>query len=91
MLYRIVQEMVNNTVKYAEATKIELQVESLPGQVRIQYTDNGKGFSLDDARIKESLGLQSINSRVRFLDGKISLESEPGKGTRYKVEIPLGQ
>jgi signal transduction histidine kinase len=89
MLYRVVQEMVNNTVKHAEATKIELQVETLPDQIRIHYADNGKGFRLDDARIKESLGLQSIKSRVRFLDGKISLTSEPGQGTRYKVEIPV--
>lgn len=89
MLYRVVQEMVNNTVKYAEATKIDLQIEILSDQVILRYADNGKGFKADDSLMKESMGLQSIKSRVSFLDGKIQLDSAPGKGTRYNVEIPL--
>jgi signal transduction histidine kinase len=88
MLYRIIQEMVNNTIKYAEATKIALQLESIQGRIGIQYSDNGKGFNIEDSRNKDSLGLQSIKSRVRFLDGNILLESEPGNGTRYLIEIP---
>jgi two-component system NarL family sensor kinase len=89
MLYRVVQEMVNNTLKYAEATKIELQIETLSDQVKIHYTDNGKGFTVNDGHVKDSLGLKSIKSRVRFLDGKIKLDSAPGKGTQYHVEVPL--
>lgn len=89
MIYRIIQEMINNTLKHAEADKIWLFVEALPGHLEIRYADNGKGFEADEQTIKKSIGLQSIWSRIRFLDGTISLETSHGNGSRYTLKIPV--
>ena len=89
MLYRIIQEMVNNTLKHAEAGKIELRVNVSPGHLDIRFADNGKGFEVAEGIEKKSIGLQSIWSRVNFLDGNISVESSPGKGTVYTIKIPV--
>jgi signal transduction histidine kinase len=89
MVYRIVQEMVNNTLKHAEASNIKLKIDVLPGKLDIRYSDNGKGFNVEEMLEKKSIGLQSIKSRVKFLDGSVSIESEAGKGTVYELLIPV--
>jgi len=89
MLYRIIQEMVNNTLKHAEATEIELQINVHHDRLDIRFTDNGKGFKVEEGIEQKSMGLQSIWSRVKFLDGTISIESAPGKGTMYTMQIPV--
>ena len=57
---------------------------------RVSVDDDGKGFDIEEKLEQKSLGLQSIKSRVKFLDGSISMESSPGKGTFYTLSIPLG-
>jgi signal transduction histidine kinase len=89
MIYRIVQEMVNNTLKHAEANNINLNIDVLPGKLEIRYSDNGKGFNVEETLAKKSIGLQSIKSRVKFLDGSVSIESGVGKGTVYALQIPV--
>jgi two-component system, NarL family, sensor kinase len=92
MLYRILQEMVNNTLKYAEAGKIKLMINIMPDYLTMVYADNGKGF--DVAKVlnsnSESLGLKSIQSRINFLNGESLLESKPGEGVKYSFQVPLG-
>lgn len=89
MIYRIVQEMVNNTLKHAECSKIDLVMVRHPDQLDINYSDNGTGFNIDEKLAQKSLGIQSIHSRVSFLDGQISIRSSPGKGTVYTIHIPI--
>ncbi|MDT8394366.1 MAG: sensor histidine kinase [Bacteroidales bacterium] len=89
MIYRIVQEMVNNTLKHAGASKIDLVMVMHPDQLDINYSDNGKGFDVEEKIAQKSLGIQSIHSRVSFLDGQINVRSAPGKGTVYTIHIPL--
>jgi two-component system, NarL family, sensor kinase len=89
MLYRIIQEMVNNTVRHAKATKIRLNISTFDNHLELRYADNGKGFNTDDTRILQSLGLQSIQSRVHYLDGTLALHSAPGNGTSYTIEVPV--
>jgi len=89
MIYRIIQEMVNNTLKYAEAKNIYLKMEPLPENLEINYSDDGKGFNVGETLESKSIGLQSIQSRVNFLKGRVSLKSEPGKGTRFTLTIPV--
>lgn len=89
MLYRIVQEMVNNTLKHAKATNISLTINYLSEQLNIQYSDNGKGFIVNEKLQSKSIGLTSIQSRIDFLSGNLSIESSPGKGTVYIIQIPL--
>jgi two-component system, NarL family, sensor kinase len=91
MLYRIVQEMVNNTLKHAQASKIKLRIDVLTDQIVMVFADNGKGFDAEKILRSEtsSLGLKSIKSRVNFLSGEVDIESRPGEGVKYTIQLPV--
>ncbi len=89
MIYRIIQELAHNVVKHAQATDIFIQLYNADNSLRITVEDNGKGFDPDNSRLKEGLGLKSIDSRVSYLNGVIQYDSVPGKGTTINLEIPL--
>jgi two-component system, NarL family, sensor kinase len=86
LIYRILQELVNNTLKYSKANTIEVQMKKLRGEYQIDYKDNGIGF--DKAKAKKGLGLKSIASRVDILNGKLSIESADGAGVHFRITIP---
>jgi signal transduction histidine kinase/PAS domain-containing protein len=89
-LYRIVQEIVNNILKHSHATQASIRLYLSRNYVCLMAADNGKGFS---PRTKKSrhkgIGLQSIRNRVKLLDGKIKISSQPGQGTTIKLQLPL--
>jgi len=89
MLYRIVQEMVNNSLKHAEASKVFLGFDVMAKMLKVNYSDNGKGFDPEKIRISKSLGLTSIHSRVKFLGGELAIDAHPGLGVKYSFEIPI--
>jgi signal transduction histidine kinase len=89
MLYRIIQEMVNNTLKHAQAKNMTLAIMISPDQLDITFTDDGKGFDYKTKIDNESLGLKSIQSRVNFLNGTMMVESSPGHGVKYSLHIPV--
>lgn len=86
MIYRIVQEQLNNTIKYAQASKISIQLKCNSENLYLSISDNGVGF--DTSQTSKGIGLQNINSRVDFYSGKMSIISAPGKGCKLKVYIP---
>ncbi|OEK06297.1 tetratricopeptide repeat-containing sensor histidine kinase [Roseivirga misakiensis] len=86
LLYRIVQELVNNSLKYANPKKLELSITKVKEDYLLKYADNGQGF--DKAKVKHGLGLKSIASRVNILKGKLSFESDPKTGTAFNITIP---
>jgi two-component system, NarL family, sensor kinase len=88
MLYRIIQEMVNNTLKHAEAGNIRLQIRKSENNLYLQYSDDGKGFDYLQKLESQSIGLISIQSRVDFLNGRLTVDTGPGNGTRYNLQIP---
>ncbi len=89
MLYRIIQETVNNTLKHADAKNILLKMNVQPEALNIEYSDDGKGFSLDEKIESKSIGLTSIQSRVNFLSGTSRIEAKPGEGVKYFIQIPI--
>jgi signal transduction histidine kinase len=89
MLYRIVQEMVNNTLKHAAATSIGITIQQVNGMLEIHYSDDGKGFEVERQLDKKTLGLTSIMSRVDFLNGTVDITSKPGKGMKFAIRIPV--
>ncbi len=89
MIYRVMQEMVNNTLKYAEASKVILEVNYDEESLSLQYTDNGKGFDVEEKLKLKSIGLTSIQSRIDFLGGKLNINSKSGRGTSYFINIPV--
>jgi two-component system, NarL family, sensor kinase len=88
MLYRIVQEMVNNTLKHAEAGLITIDISILQDSIELLYSDDGKGFDYNSKMNNGSIGLKSISSRVSFLNGTLSVDTKPGHCVRYSIRIP---
>ena len=88
MLFRIIQELIQNITKHAEAKEIFLQVIRLENQLSVVVEDDGKGFDYNAAKRKDNLGLKSIESRISFLNGQVLFDSAIGKGTTVKIEIP---
>jgi signal transduction histidine kinase len=88
-LYRILQEVVHNTVKHAGAGVLQVSISSEKGKVILATTDNGKGFDYDKT-LNESngIGLRSLKSRVEIMNGEFFIESKKGKGTSYIFQIP---
>jgi signal transduction histidine kinase len=84
-IYRILQELINNTLKHAKATEIRIHVNQFEDEINIMYEDNGIGMV--GSRFS-GLGLHSIESRIRSLQGRMSWESNH-KGTFYNFDIPF--
>lgn len=82
-LYRTMQEAVNNAVKYADATEIEVKVLNKDNQINIEITDNGKGFDIETVDFGN--GLHNMKKRIEEVDGTFSIHSEINKGTTISV------
>jgi len=91
VMYRVLCELVNNTVKHAKASKIYVNLQNDVYSVTLDYRDNGKGFEMNrlDVSEEKGSGLHNIYSRVISLKGKIDFISVPGKGTEVKIQIPF--
>ncbi|GAB3881910.1 sensor histidine kinase [Spirosoma agri] len=88
-IYRLVQELLINATKYAQATCIELQIIVTTDQFRLTYTDNGIGFNMEEAYQKKSLGLKNIETRTQMLGGAVRFKTHAGQGLHVTVEVPL--
>jgi len=93
VLFRITQEALRNVWRHSEATEAEVTVEFEPKQTRVTVSDNGKGFDLPraigDLARDGKLGLAGMQERAQLLGGTLKAQSEPAKGTRITVELPL--
>ncbi len=89
VIYRIVQELVNNTLKYADAKSITLHIHRQSENLLISYSDDGIGFDLSKVENGKSLGLSGIRSRVDLLNGSLEIQSSPGLGFSCHFEIPI--
>jgi two-component system NarL family sensor kinase len=89
-IFRIVQELLNNAVKHANASEINLHLSMINKILKININDNGIGFNehLDFSKMKSD-GLRNIIRRTQLVDGKLFLDTGINKGTSFKIEIPL--
>ncbi len=89
-IYRIIQEVIHNTVKHADASKLNINFKHQGDSVVLITADNGSGFDIEDVINKtDGIGLMSLQSRTEVLNSRFNYESEKGKGTTYIFEIPL--
>jgi len=86
-VYRIVQELVGNTLKHAKATELSIDVTRTPGRLSVIVADNGVGF--DTSAASEGMGLANVRKRAAAIGGAITIDSTPGKGTTVSVEGPV--
>ena len=84
--YRVIQEIVSNTLKHANATHLTIQLVKYPDSFNIDIEDNGKGFIVDTQ--KSGIGIQNIKKRIEALNGEITIESSPDGPTTYMIEVP---
>ncbi|WP_262249500.1 tetratricopeptide repeat-containing sensor histidine kinase [Parapedobacter soli] len=89
MIYRIVQELLANIRKHADAKHVLLQLIAYPESIILTIEDDGKGFDVGKANQASGLGLKSLQSRVDFLKGSLHIDSRIGSGTTVTIEIPI--
>ena len=89
ILYRVLQECVNNVMKHAEASRLDISMMRDEQTISVTIEDNGKGFNTGNPGSYEGIGLKNIQTRISFLKGKIEMDSHPGKGTLLSIYIPL--
>ena len=94
-LYRIVQEMLNNALKYANASKIEVQLLNKEGRLELFVSDDGKGFDMEEVKRQtpsdHGFGLKNIESRADMINAKMELNSAEGKGTNMLITMDLNK
>jgi signal transduction histidine kinase len=91
-VFRIIQESLNNIIKHAHATHVNIYVRFEEKQVRISVRDNGVGFDLDGIKHRHtsrpSLGLAGMEERAALLGGSVNVQSRPGYGTEVEAVLP---
>lgn len=88
ILYRVIQESINNVIKHAAATKLQIQLIKDEEGVAVTIEDNGIGFDLKNIK-SDGIGLKNMISRIRFHQGTIDIDSAPGKGTLIAIYMPI--
>ncbi len=93
-LYRIIQEAVNNAMKYSEAEEIKVILTHNPAYLNLEISDNGKGFDYDELIhnghfAASGHGIFNMKERTSFINGNFAVESEIGHGTKINISLPL--
>lgn len=88
-LYRIIQELLNNIIKHAGASRAYLELVAAQGQLSIIVEDNGKGFDSSLAMRSSGIGLENIRAKLSLYNGEIEITRKPAHGTIVVIRIPL--
>lgn len=89
ILFRIFQEVLNNAVRHAEATAINVSIDQDDHCLKLTISDNGRGFNETSLpKEKKGLGLFNIRKRVALIGGEVDITTSPGNGTEIKIVIP---
>lgn len=89
ILYRLVQELLNNIIKHAGARQAIVQLSIHEQTINLVVEDDGKGFDPAQWENSTGMGFQNLKNRVEYLHGKIHLTTTPGEGSSFLVELPL--
>lgn len=89
VLYRVIQESVNNVIKHSGANQLDIQINIDEKEITVTIEDNGKGFDVRNKDNFEGIGLKNIITRVEFLKGTVEWDSTPGNGTLVAIHIPM--
>jgi len=89
IIYRIVQELLNNTLKHAAASEALVQLIKEERRLSVLVEDNGKGFDPSVLETNKGAGWTSIRSRVDYLQGRMDIKSEAGKGTTVTIDVNI--
>jgi signal transduction histidine kinase len=87
ILFRMIQEIVNNIIKHARAKEIEFKAFKDEKGITIEIEDNGKGF--DRATVAAGAGLQNLETRAKMIDANLNIHTIPGSGTRVTISVNI--
>jgi signal transduction histidine kinase len=89
-LYRVIQEIITNTIKHAKAGVLQIHLEVEDGHLKIYTSDDGAGFDYTGHNfVSAGYGLSNIKSRIELLAGKAIIRAGKGEGVRYELTVPL--
>ncbi len=88
-IYRIIQELINNTIKHANASELLVQLSNENKILHITVEDNGKGLDVNSLSTSKGAGWSNINNRLKYLNGTLDINSNPKEGTSINIEIPI--
>lgn len=89
-IFRIVQELLKNIVVHADASEVIVQLTIEDGNINLTVEDDGKGFDVSQVKARPGIGMSNIKSRVGFLNGSLDIDSKPGEGSTFTIDIPYG-
>lgn len=87
-IYRVLQEALSNVLRHSGATKVDVRLSIIDGQVRLEVQDHGKGLPAGDAKAG-GLGLVAMRERASILEGSLSITQPPDKGTLVRLDAPV--
>ena len=88
-IYRTISELINNTIKHANATLITIDIFISGDLLHLIYKDNGVGFAVEEKIVaKQGMGLKNIESRIHSFEGIVTFESQQNKGMQVTIKIP---
>jgi len=89
-LYRVLAELINNTIRHAAAKNIFLDITTRPDQISLRYRDDGKGFVFhSNSAAGNGMGMRNIESRLTIVQAQWQLKTAPGEGFNINISIPL--
>ena len=88
-LFRVLQEALNNAIKHSGVKRTEIELREDSGEIHLVVSDRGRGFDVEAAAQGQGLGLTTMRERVRLVNGTISIESKPMRGTTIHARVPL--
>lgn len=88
-LYRIAQELLNNSMRHAEASEIAIHLSHADQEIRLEYSDNGKGFDTQIFQSRKGLGLKNIEARANHIKASVVWDTAPGAGLKTIVKAPF--
>lgn len=88
-VYRVVQELVNNSIKHAQAKNVTVQLIHTGNKLNLTVEDDGTGFDKTILDTASGIGYKNLQSRINFLKGNLDIQSQSAKGTSVYIEIPL--
>ena len=90
IIYRVITESINNTLKHAHATSIGIVIDKSENLIEIDFSDNGVGFDVEKTMTSQKgLGLFNMKNRIESINGTFNIQSQPNKGTNIKIQIGL--
>ena len=88
-LFRITQEIINNTLKHAQAKNFQIDLIGTKKEITLNTIDNGIGFKTEKYEQRKGIGLTNLVNKIKFLNGTFSIQSYPKEGTSIAITIPI--